>query len=320
MRPVSPTVRRVGTIVLIVVVLAFFAYAVVDAWDATHGELPSIWRIVAAVGLWMVGLVCAGLAWSLLLGGDHRVEHGASLIVAQLGKYVPGGVFQASGQVALARSAGVSVRRGATAFSVLAICQAVAGCSFLPLLAFAWPSPPGWVRAILLVGGVASLALIDRRWMVWTLRKIPRTRDAPDELVPGQAVIVRAWLTSVVTLGLTTVAYVLLLGGYGRLHDPLWVVGAYAAAWTAGFVVIPIPSGLGIREAVLVAILHGAYPSSVLVATSVYLRLTTIAAEGLMALVVSHRVRPARLAAIRSRGTDEPEIDSEGGDDELPRR
>lgn len=307
-------VRRVGTIALIVVVLAFFTYAVVDAWNATDGELPSVARIGVAVGLWMAGLLCAGFAWAMLLGGDHRMEHGASLIVAQLGKYVPGGVFQASGQVALARSAGVSVRRGATAFSVLAICQAVAGCTFLPLLAFAWPSPPGWVRAVLVVGGVTSLALIDRRWMVWVLRKIPRTRDATEELVPTQAVIVRAWLASVVTLGLTTVAYVVLLGSYGRLHDPLWVVGAYAAAWTAGFVVIPIPSGLGIREAVLVALLHGAYPSSVLVATSVYLRLTTIAAEGLMALLASHWVRPARLAAIRGGASAATMLDAESPD------
>lgn len=291
-------------VIVAAVVVAFFAYALVDAWDATDGELPSVARLAAAIGLWMVGLVCAGYAWAMLLGGDHRVEHGASLIVAQLGKYVPGGVFQASGQVALARAAGVSVRRGATAFSVLAVCQAVAGCAFLPLLGFAWPNAAPVARVALVGGGFASLALIDRRWMVWVLGKIPRTRDATEELVPAQAVIVQAWMASVVTLGLTTVAYLVLLGSYGPVHDPAWVMAAYAAAWTAGFVVIPIPSGLGIREAVLVGLLRGAYPASVLVATSVYLRLTTIAAEGLMASVVSHRVRPARMAAIRAADPD----------------
>ena len=50
----------------------------------------------------------------------------------------------------------------------------------------------------------------------------------------------------------------------------------------------------------LVGLLHGLLPSSVIVATSVYQRLTTIAAEGLMALVVSHRLRPTRLAAVRA--------------------
>lgn len=298
--------RRVVVLIAIAVVVGFFAYALVDAWDATDGEFPSVARLAAAIGLWMVGLVCAGYAWAMLLGGHHRVEHGASLIVAQLGKYVPGGVFQASGQVGLARAAGVSVRRGATAFSVLAVCQAVAGCAFLPLLGFAWPNAAPVVRVALVVGGLASLALIDRRWMVWILGKIPRTRDATEVLVPAQAVIVRAWLASVVTLGLTTVAYLVILGTYGTVHDPAWVVAAYATAWTAGFVVIPIPSGLGIREAVLVGLLHGAYPASVLVATSVYLRLTTIAAEGLMALVVSHRVRPARMATIRTADPREP--------------
>lgn len=303
MRTVPLAVRRVVVVVFVALVLAFFAYAIVDAWNATDGELPSVARLGAAVGLWAVGLVCGGFAWAMLLGGDHRLEHGAALIVSQPAKYVPGGVWQATGQVTLARSAGVSVTRAATAFSVLAVCQAVAGCTLVPVLAITWTSASVVLRVLLGIGSLLSLALIDRRWMVWVLHKIPRTRDAKDELVPRQAVIVRVWLVSIATLGLTTVAYLVLLGSYGPVDRPALVFAAYATAWVAGFVVIPIPSGLGIREAVLVGILHGVYPSSVIVATSVYLRLTTIVAEGLMALLVWHRVRPSRLAAARAAST-----------------
>ncbi len=286
--------------VAVVVVLAFFVYAIVDAWNATGGELPSVARLAAAVALWAVGLVCGGYAWATLLGGEHRVEHGASLIVAQLAKYVPGGVWQASGQVALARSAGVEVKRAAATFSVLAVCQAVAGAAFAPLLALTWTSPPVWVRALIGFGSLVLFALVDRRWMVWALGRIPRTRDASDALVPPQAAIVRAWLASIVTLGLAALAYLVLLGSYGPIHRPAHVIAAFAAAWTIGFLVLPLPSGVGVREAVLVALLHGVMPTSVIVATSVYQRLTTIGAEGLMALLVSHRLRPARLAAARA--------------------
>jgi len=298
------TWRRAAVVVLIVVVLAFFVYAVVDAWNATDGELPSVARLVAAVALWMVGLVAGAYAWATLLGGDHRLEHGAALIVAQLAKYVPGGIWQASGQVALARSAGVEVKRAATAFSVLAVCQAVAGATFLPLLALTWTSPPVVVRVLIGAGALVAVALIDRRWMVWALRRIPRARDASEALVPSQPAIVRAWLASVVTLGLAAAAYLVLLGSYGTVDDPARVIAGFAAAWTVGFVVLVLPSGLGIREAVLVGLLHGVAPSSVIVATSVYQRLTTIAAEGLMALLVSHRLRPARLAAARAASSE----------------
>src|SRR5689334_10315211 len=58
-----PGVRRAIVVALVLVVLGFFAYAIVDAWNATGGELPSVARLVAAVALWMVGLVCGGYAW-----------------------------------------------------------------------------------------------------------------------------------------------------------------------------------------------------------------------------------------------------------------
>lgn len=318
MSALRPGVRRAIVVALVLVVLGFFAYAIVDAWNATGGELPSVARLVAAVALWMVGLVCGGYAWATLLGGDHRLEHGAALIVAQLAKYVPGGVWQASGQVALAKSAGVELKRAATAFTVLAVCQAVAGCAFVPLLAVTWTSPPVWARVLLGIGALASFALVDRRWMVWALQRIPRTRDASDALVPRQAAIVRAWLASIVTLGFATVSFLVLLGSYGPVHRPFFVIGAYAAAWTIGFLVIPLPSGVGVREAVLVGLLHGMVPSSVIVATSVYQRLTTIAAEGLMALIVSHRIRPARLAAVRAQVDPGAAPDPDAVEDDAP--
>lgn len=307
----SPLIR-VATAVLIAIVLGVFVYSLVDAWNATGGELPSVGRLAAGVALWVVGLVSAGYAWATLLGGDHRIEHGSALIVSQLGKYVPGGVFQATGQLALARSTGVSIRRGATAYSVLAVCQVAAGCAFIPLLAITWTRPPTVARILLGAAPLASLLLVDRRWMVWALHKIPRTRDTSDALVPRQALIVRAWLACIVTLGLTTLAYFVLLGSYGPVDRPALVIAAYATAWIVGFVVVPIPSGFGLREAVLVGILNGVYPASVIVATSVYHRLTTIAAEGIMALVVSHRLRPARLAAVRAAADPDDTDDATG--------
>jgi uncharacterized membrane protein YbhN (UPF0104 family) len=75
------------------------------------------------------------------------------------------------------------------------------------------------------------------------------------------------------------------------------VVSAYAIAWLIGFVLVPLPSGLGAREAVLVGLLHGLFPTSVLVAASVFHRIVQIVVEGLLALIASHRVRPSRLRA-----------------------
>jgi hypothetical protein len=304
------SVLRVVVGVFLVLAVGFFVYTLTDAWNATNGELPSVPRVLAAAALWVVGLLAGAFAWATLLGGDRRVDHGAAMIVSQLGKYIPGGVWQATGQVGLARAAGVRLQRGATAFSVLAITQAVAGCTYGLVLGAAWTDVSVVLRILMGLGAVATLVFIDRRWMVWTLRRIPRTRDASAELVPAQSAIFVTWAACIVTLATASCAYLLLLGSFGRVDRPLLVVGAYSIAWTIGFLAIPIPSGVGIREAVLAAILHGSFPASVIVAASVYYRLVSAGTEGLMAAIASHRVRPARLAV---GSTDVSAVD-DGGD------
>jgi uncharacterized membrane protein YbhN (UPF0104 family) len=301
------TAQRLGIVVLVLAALAFFAYSLRDAWNRTHGELPSVARLSVSAILICAGLIAASVAWATLLGGTRRIEHAAGLLVAQLGKYVPGVVWQAAGQVGLARSAGVRVSRGVVAFTVMALTQTVAGCTYAILLAFAWSSASVLLRIALGIGGVAAFVLLDRRWMAKLLHRIPRTRDAPSDVVPSQPASVGAWAASVVTLGANSAAFVVMLGSFGRVHDPGLVVAAYAAAWTVGFVAVPVPSGVGIREAVLVAILHGSFPSSVLVAASVYHRLVSIGTEGIMAAIASHRVRPARLRASATPTRDEQE-------------
>jgi uncharacterized membrane protein YbhN (UPF0104 family) len=239
----------------------------------------------------------AAAAWATLLGGDRRIDHGAASIVSQIAKYIPGGVWQAGGQLGLARSAGVQIQRGAVAFTVQALMQAVAACTFGAVVAATWTDGAAWLRVLLALASVLSLALVDRRWMVWILHKIPRTRDASSDLVPSQRAILLTYVAAVVTIATLGVGYLIVLGSFGSIDDPWLVVSGFAIAWLVGFLLVPLPSGLGAREAVLVAILHGTFPSSVLVAASVYQRVVLIATEGLLALIASHRVRPSRLRA-----------------------
>jgi len=291
--------QRFAAVVFAALALAFFAYALVDAWHQTHGTFPSGARVAVSAVLVCVSLLVAAYAWATLLGPDRRIDNGASLLVSQLAKYVPGGVWQAAGQVGLARSTGVRMGRGVVAFTVMALTQAVAGCTLVILLAFTWQSQPIVLRVLLGIAGVATVALLDRRWMVFVLHKIPRTRDASPDLVPAQRAILTAWMASVVTITISGSTYWLLLGSFSRARDPLQILGAYAAAWTIGFIAVPIPSGVGIREGVLAALLHGMFPASVIVAASVYQRLVSVASEGAMAAIAAHRLRPARREAAR---------------------
>jgi hypothetical protein len=277
----------------VVLALVFFVYAVVEAWRTTNGDLPSIPRLIIAGLLWCGGLLVGAFAWATLLG-RRRVDHAAGLLVSQLAKYIPGGIWQAAGQVSLARSAGIPLAQGAAAFSVLSVCQLIAGASYAVLLGATWTDQSPIVRGLLAVGGLVALVLLDRRWMVWALHKIPRFRDVPVALVPPQRSIAVAYLCGVMALAATSVSYLVILTTFGGVHDVWFVVAAYAAAWTIGFIAIPIPSGVGIREAVLVGLLHGVFPASVIVAASVYQRLVSVTSEGVMAAIASPKARPRR--------------------------
>jgi hypothetical protein len=305
--------------VFVVAALVFFALALVDAWDATNGELPSIVRLAAATGLWCAGLIAGAYGWATLLGGQ-RLDHGAALVLSQLGKYVPGGIWQATGQVGLARTTGVGMQRGAVAFSVLALTQTTAGMTYLVLLALTWHDTTPIVRVLLVVAAIAALALLDRRWMVWLLSRIPRTRSASQELIPAQRAVLVAYCMNLLTLAAAGASYLILLGDLVPVDRPLEVLAAYATAWTVGFLALPIPSGLGIREAVLAGLLHASFPSSVIVAASVYQRLTSIAAEGFMAALAAHHLRLRRSAktAVVARDAN-PENDVTSLDDSAAR-
>ena len=283
------SLRRLAIGCFVVIAIAFFALALVDAWDATDGELPSVPRFAASLVLACIGLLSAAFAWVRLLG-SRDAGHGSAFLVSQLSKYVPGGIWQATAQVGLARSSGVAVRRAVAALTVSAVTQIVAGSTFLPLLAFDLKSSSPFLRLALLFGGLLALTLLDRRWMVWVLHRFPRTRDVSENLVPAQSEILAAWGASLIALVCAGSVFVLLIGGVTSVDQPLFVVASFAAAWTIGFLAVPIPSGLGVREAVLVALLHDSFPSSIIVATSVYQRLVTLAAEGLLSLFVARSV------------------------------
>lgn len=271
------------------VVAVFFGLAIVDAWRRTNGALPSLPRAVGAGALWWLGLAAAGLGWAALLEGP-RTRHIAALVVTQPAKYVPGGVWQAAGQVGMARGSGIKAKSAAVAFSVFAVSQMCAGAVFVLMLGLTG----GWggqaTRITLVVASLATLLLLDRRWMAAAINRLPRLRGDPVRL-PAQSSIFVAWVGNTFALAASSVGYLLLFNDTTG-SSPAWLTTlAFATAWAIGFLAIPFPSGLGIREAVLVGILGGATPASLIVVASIYHRLVTIAAEGLAAIPAAIALR-----------------------------
>jgi hypothetical protein len=269
-------------VALLVLGLAGMAVAVVSLRHDLRGHtLPSLTTMLVALMTGVASLVFAARAWIALLEAapeDRRAVSNA-LYVSQLSKYLPGGgVFQATGQITLSAAAHRPAKRVAIAFVVSAASQAAAGfviAGFLVTLTGA----PDWIQWLAPLGFLAPIVL-TRPVLTFGMRVGRRiSRHVPDvDHLPPRRAIAAAFAWGLLNIGCFGLSYAIILHAMEPGTPILGATSAFALAWVIGFLILPVPSGLGIREAILYATLPGV-PAAAVLASSLAHRLTTFGAE-----------------------------------------
>jgi glycosyltransferase 2 family protein len=252
--------RQVLRIVFLLAVLASFVAAIVGKRHQIGAGLRQLspgWLAVAAV-LVLAGTVAMGMSWRALLAdlGSPLPARPAARVffLGQLGKYLPGSVWPVVAQAELGRDHGVPARRSATAamltLAISLVASLVVAAATLPLATPAALRRYGWAFAAV---PVLIVALHPRvlNPLVATAFRILR-RPAPTERLTlagiGRAA---AWaLLAWVLYGLQVAVLIGDLGATGP-RAVLAATGAFALAWSVGFLVVVVPAGAGIREGVL---------------------------------------------------------------------
>ena len=209
--------------------------------------------------------------------------------VSQLAKYIPGMIWQAVALVESARRAGLRLSRASAGFPVFMLTQVAAGGTFgLAFAAFGTHLSP--VARAGAVAGLIPVAMLNRRWMIRVLEIVARLmkRTIPPDTVPSQSAILRSYSWSVGTLLLSGLGFAALMSSVGTERSVAFLVAAFAVAWTVGFLALPFPSGVGIREAVLIAAASSGAAAPV-VSAAVAHRLVTMAAELVLAGATTFR-------------------------------
>jgi hypothetical protein len=285
-------------------IAASLALAVALQWDAIRSF---DWRLswagfVLGVCLFAIGPLVGGVSfWVLLRDLAPGARLGPSLWVWErsfAARYIPSGALTVA--VRLVERERLGATRGqmlsATGFEQLV---AVAGAAVVSLAAFSMSGrrPPAVAVVVLVVVlALAGAARPVARWWERSRSSALAVVGTP-ALMGALALCVLGWLVAglaawVFVEGLTT----------GPAPAFAFLLGAYTFAWLVGFVVPFAPSGLGVREATLVALLApvlGAGPGTAL---TVGLRLANVAGDfvaiGLVegARVAAPRVRRARSA------------------------
>lgn len=226
--------------------------------------------LATAVIAGLTGMTGIGMTWGAIVRwldrrrpehrGLSRPEVLRGYFVGQLGKYVPGGVWGVVGRGAWARRGGVAspAAYGSALLSMvtayLAACVVVALCLLLGL-------GPSVGRAVTAGTGLLTsvgLVALHPRWSGPLLGAIERWtgREIPLRMPP--------WWTSVGFVARQLPSWLLISAatwatarGLGVELGPGAVTLATCLSWLAGFLAVPVPGGLGVREAVFVALLQG---------------------------------------------------------------
>lgn len=269
---------RVVRVVFGLAGVAFLAVAFSEAWDRAEVDvLPSAGRLAVAGLLVVGGLACAVRGWAALFQVPAGVL-APGFYTAQLGKYIPGGVWQAAGQVGYASRSGVAMKAATVAFPLHALTQVAAGGLFGVVYAVTGSGGLRWLGLL----GIGLIALLHRGWMVRVLGLAGRLfkRDIDADVIPEGRALVRSSLWSVGTLAAGGSAFALIV----PTSDISFVAtaAAWAVAWTAGFLVLIVPAGVGPREAVLAATVVGSGGVAPVIAASVVHRLVIMVGEVVM--------------------------------------
>jgi glycosyltransferase 2 family protein len=287
------TARRVRIVaqVLFFIGIVFVVTRVRSLWHGSHIEVATInWlAVVTAVVAAAAAVVLASLVWLHILrrlGIAPRRRWAGIYMQAQLGKYIPGSVWQYAGRAALARGEGISLRALTVSLTVELAGSVTAAALVTSLL--------GGVLAIAGVGGATVLAAGIWRLVRQKLAVARRIESSAAMRATFEATLL--YLPIWLLLGLC-----FWLTGRSLFHvsfdHSVFYTGAFTVAWLVGLIAVFAPGGLGVREAVLVALLRSrtGTADAVLLAVASRALLTVVdLVAGACGALVLRRIRKTR--------------------------
>ena len=280
--------RLVGVVVA-VTCCGFVGHALARQWTLARHALAGADLLWLAGGLTAAagGMVVLGLVWASalhLLGADAGWAMAVTTFFrGELGKYVPGGPWAVVGRSEMVTRTGVrrAVGYGSVVLSLLAgyVACALVAIALLPVGLDLDRS-----RAVLWVVPVALAGLVLLHPAPWRvgLRVLGRQSDldVPPPWRQTALLVIRAVPAWLLVGSATWCAARALHADVGFLR----VLFATAVSWLGGVLAVPVPSGVGVREAIFIAV-AGPLPAGIAAAVAVTARLVFVVTDVIGAAV-----------------------------------
>lgn len=291
----------------ILAALGFGVWAVSSQWDDVVGALAAVSPLTVVLAA-LVGLVYVSvtmLSWRAVmtdLGSPLSVPAASRVFfVSQVGKYLPGGVWNIVAAAEMGADHEIPRRRSVSVMAVSILVSIVTALLLAVGAVLLGPAEVraayGWVAWTLPLFLLVLLPPVLNRLLAVALRLV--RRPALEQPLTARGVL-RSALWALLGWILAGVQVWLLATGVGMnatVETFALAVGGYALAWTVGFLVVVVPAGVGVREAVLGALLAGQLGPGGVVVTVLLSRVVLTVADlllglGAMTIVRRRTVQP----------------------------
>jgi len=272
--------------------VAFVAKTLVSKWDEVSNAFSQVDAInlVLSLLLGLAAMTSIGWIWvAMIIARSHNVRHRNAMswyFTGQLGKYVPGGIWPIVGRAELAVRNGIP-RRDAYASTGLSLVTTYAAAVVAIGIGAASTSGHRLIAVLIALGLIiVYIAFAQPSLRTVIIRIASRVSSSASSLTDSKRLArltlmhVPAWLLMSLSTSVTATAF----GAHIGIADMLFIT---TTSWLAGFVVVGVPGGIGVREAVFTSLAGGIIGTPMAVSLALMSRVVFIAVDLTGALVSS---------------------------------
>ena len=290
-----PFLARISSLLGIAIGIAGVAFVVktlVSKWSEVTDAFSQVnaVNLILSLLLGLAAMTSIGWIWvTMIIARSHNVRHRNAMswyFTGQLGKYVPGGIWPIVGRAELAVRNGIP-RLDAYASTGLSLVTTYAAPVVTSGLGAAATTGHRLIAVLIAIGLIAAYAAFSqtslRAVIIRVATRVSSSASSltdPKRLARLTMVHVPAWILMSLSTSVTATAF----GAKISIADMLFIT---STSWLAGFVVVGVPGGIGVREAVFTSLAGGIIGTPMAVSLALMSRVVFIAVDLTGALVSS---------------------------------
>jgi hypothetical protein len=264
--------------------VAFVVKTLVSKWSEVTDAFSQVNAInlVLSLLLGLAAMTSIGWIWvTMIVARSHNVRHRNAMswyFTGQLGKYVPGGIWPIVGRAELAVRSGIP-RIDAYASTGLSLVTTYAAAVVTIGIGAAATTGHRLIAILIAIGLIAAYAAFSqpslRSVIIRVASRISSSSSSltdPKRIARLTVLHVPAWILMSLSTSVTATAF----GANIGIADMLFIT---TTSWLAGFVVVGVPGGIGVREAVFTSLAGGIIGTPMAVSLALMSRVVFIAVD-----------------------------------------